>query len=174
MALTRELLWVMVVFFRVSITTLKHSGVEFWDTTFKASMRVYYEDIAFMWQVVCHWRINIFLGIKKLYNSSAKHRISLNYLASNCSLAYKVWYVRYNIRLQMKIIMETSYLPRLNDTQGLTRVLRTSDSGFDNYIRPAYQILDVNLTARKGQMHPSLLNSRQIEPVFWEIHLVAI
>ena len=58
-----------------------------------------------------------------------------------------------------------NYLPGLNYSRAVNRVMRASEASLDNYIRSVEHLLHVIRYARRGAMHPSLLTRQQIEPV---------
>ena len=48
-------------------------------------------------------------------------------------------------------------------------IMWSIDLAVDNYLRSVDKFLDVIHTARKGQLHPSLLTSEQLEYIFKDI-----
>ena len=54
-------------------------------------------------------------------------------------------------------------------TQTITRFLYSMEQGIDNYLRSANQLIDVVYAAREGKLHPLLLTSQQLEPIFRDI-----
>ena len=56
-----------------------------------------------------------------------------------------------------------------NYTHALGRLLKVIEAALDDYIRAADNMKTVIQTARRGEMHVSMLSSQQLEPVFRDI-----
>ena len=50
--------------------------------------------------------------------------------------------------------------------QTITAVLYSVEQRLDEYLRSAHQLIDVVYAARDGKLHPSLLTSQQLDPIF--------
>ena len=61
------------------------------------------------------------------------------------------------------------YFHPQNYTETIKQVLRASEDGLDHYIYSAERILSVIHAARKGELHPTLLTSQQMLPVFRDV-----
>ena len=51
-------------------------------------------------------------------------------------------------------------------TQTITAILHPVEQRVDDYLRSARQLIDVVYSARNGKLHPSLLISQQLKPIF--------
>ena len=72
-------------------------------------------------------------------------------------------------KLAYQLKVTRSVMITLQATESVELLRHSIEAGLDEYIRSADELLDVIHFARRGELHPALLTSEQMEPVFRDV-----